>query len=249
MKDSGLKRMLVSSYFSCRELADGVRSAFGQPEYRIAGIDYDSYWVHRGPSGVQPRFQIIAAGLHPGETLLDVGCGDGAMLEYVRNSRHIHGIGLDISEVAVRCARERGVDARVQTLAQFSRETEPDAFDHVVISEVLEHVPEPEQFLRQGMLLCRRSLWLTFPNIAYFRHRLRLALGKFPVQWVVFPGEHLRFWSVPDFRHWLKQLGVEHVALYPTNGVTLFGLHRLWPNLWANQVVAKLDKGGNTRVH
>jgi hypothetical protein len=96
--------------------------------------------------------------------------------------------------------------------------------------------------VRQGWALAGCSLWLTFPNIAYFPHRLRLLAGKFPIQWTIFPGEHLRFWSVPDFRYWLRQLGFSNPRMLPSNGLTLFELHRLWPNLAANQIVVRLDK-------
>jgi len=88
----------------------------------------------------------------------------------------------------------------------------------------------------------RHSLWLTFPNIAYFPHRLRLLSGKFPVQWVVFPGEHLRFWSVPGFAAWLASLSVPALDVIASNGLTVARLHRVWPNLFGNQMVVRCDR-------
>jgi len=83
---------------------------------------------------------------------------------------------------------------------------------------------------------------LTFPNLAYFPHRLRLLSGKFPVQWVVFPGEHLRYWSVPDFTAWLASLSLPRPQVIASNGLTLARLHRLWPNLFGNQIVVRCDR-------
>lgn len=242
MRDSPLKRFLVAGLFSARELWTGLRGVHGQPACELAAPDYDAYWRSRGPGAVQPRFEIIARHLEAGTTLLDVGCGDGAMLEYLAATKQIRGVGLDISAVAIAMARRRGVEAYVGTLAGLHRQRPSSCFQHAVMSEVLEHVADPETLLLQGWDLTSETLWLTFPNIAYFPHRLRLLAGKFPVQWTVFPGEHLRFWSLPDFRHWLLRLGMPRPRFYPSNGIVLFGLHRGWPNLLANQIVARVDK-------
>lgn len=239
MRDSAFKRFLVSGYFSGREVWGGVRGMLAEPAFASAATDYDAYWDHREPGAMQPRFAIIAAGIQPGETVLDVGCGDGVLLAHLKAARQIACLGVDPSQAAVDRARSRGVEARVGSIDDFDAGA---SFDHVVMSEVLEHVADPERFVRRGWSLARRTLWLTFPNIAYFPHRLRLLSGRFPVQWIVFPGEHLRFWSVPDFRHWLGQLEMPAPKLRASNGVTLFGLHARWPNLFGNQIVARLDR-------
>ena len=241
MRESALKRVLVSAWFSGLEARRGVSQAFHAANYTGTPIDYERYWRERADGAVQPRFEIIAAGVSRSESLLDVGCGDGALLAYLRERRGVQGIGLDVSREAVSRARARGVDARHGTLSTLGSDAGP-SFDHVVMSEVVEHVADAETLVRDGWARARRSLWLTFPNIAYFPHRLRLACGRFPVQWVVFPGEHLRFWSVPDFREWLDGLGLPPAAMIPSNGLTLARLHRAWPNLFANQVVVRIDR-------
>lgn len=242
MRDSRLKRWLVSGYFSARELRAGLRGMIGQPSWEPEALDYEAYWRRREAGAIHPRFEIIATHLDLGQSVLDVGCGDGAMLEYFGRAKRTRGIGIDTSATAVEQARARGVDARVATLEELAREHPSPRFDHVVMSEVLEHVPDPENLVQRGWDLTVRSLWLTFPNIAYFPHRLRLLAGEFPVQWVVFPGEHLRFWSLPDFRQWLERLGLPEARIHPSNGVTVFALHRLWPNLFANQIVMRLER-------
>jgi methionine biosynthesis protein MetW len=241
VRESALKRLLVTTYFSAAEVRTAFRGMFTNPPVAQIDADYDVYWTRRHPGGVQPRFEIIARGMHGGERVLDVGCGDGAMLEYLRDARHITGIGVDISREAVARAHARGVDARVGSIDDLST-SPPHAFDHVVMSEVVEHVADAERLLREGWRLTKRTLWVTFPNIGYFPHRLRLLTGRFPVQWVVFPAEHLRFWTVPDFRDWLRGLGLPAAQFTPSNGLAVGGLHRLWPNLLANQMVARIDR-------
>jgi methionine biosynthesis protein MetW len=241
VRESALKRVLVSAWFSGLEVRRGVSQAFHAANFTGTAIDYERYWRERAAGAVQPRFEIIAAGVSSRESLLDVGCGDGALLAYLRDRRGVQGIGLDVSQEAVSRARARGVDASHGTLSTLGNDT-GGIFDHVVMSEVVEHVADAETLVRDGWARARRSLWLTFPNIAYFPHRLRLACGRFPMQWVRFPGEHLRFWSVPDFREWLEGLGLPPAAMVPSNGLTLARLHRVWPNLFANQVVVRIDR-------
>jgi methionine biosynthesis protein MetW len=237
MRDSALKRGLVSTYFSVLEVRSALAGVLFTPPYRATASDYDTYWRTREPGGLHPRFEMIAAGIADGSSVLDVGCGDGAMLDWLAGRRQVRALGIDISQEAVRRARARGVDARVQMLADVT-----ESFDHVIMSEVVEHVPDAEDFVLSAWRLARRSLWLTFPNIAYFPHRLRLLAGRFPVQWVVFPGEHLRFWSVPDFTRWLRSLSIEPAQVVASNGLTFAGFHRLWPNLLGNQIVVRCDR-------
>jgi methionine biosynthesis protein MetW len=240
MRDSALKRALVDAYFNWREVSHAVTGMVRRPAYGERIDDYDAYWRHRAPGGLQPRFEIIARGVAEGASVLDVGCGDGVMLEFLAATRRVRALGIDVSVEAVRRAAARGVDARAQTLGDLAASGE--AFDHVVMSEVVEHVADAERFVLDAWSLTRKTLWLTFPNIAYFPHRLRLAAGKSPVQWVVFPGEHLRFWSIPDFRAWVTNLLLPAPTLVASNGFTVARLHRLWPNLFGNQIVVRCDR-------
>ena len=240
MRDSALKRALVDVYFNWREIANAAAGMVRRPAYgeRVSG--YDAYWQHRAPATMQPRFSIIAEGIAPGASVLDIGCGDGVMLQFLMATRNVRALGIDVSAEAVRRAIERGVEARVQPLDELAAFGQ--TFDHVVMSEVVEHVADAEQFVLDAWALTRKTLWVTFPNIAYFPHRLRLLAGKAPVQWAVFPGEHLRFWSVPDFRAWITSLSLPPPAMVASNGFTLARLHRLWPNLFGSQIVVRCDR-------
>jgi methionine biosynthesis protein MetW len=207
----------------------GERHPFG-----IESLSYDLYWRARGDHQVVARFPIIAQYLCKGETLLDIGCGEGTGLAYLVRRAGVVGSGIDISEVAVQLARAKGVDARV--LDATSPAFQPEhPYDTVLISEVLEHVSEPERLLETVRPYVRTRLILTFPNIAYLPHRLRLLLGSFPVQWGWHPGEHLRFWSLSDFTWWLDQLGYDVAQVKASNGIR--GLYKLRPSLFGNQIV------------
>jgi len=242
MREGALKRVLLAGLFSAQEVLRGLRQATGPAGFRGQAIDYDAYWRTRGAGGMHPRFAIIAQGVQDGDSVLDVGCGNGALLHYLKETRRIRERGVDVSETGVALARAAGLDARAGLLGAPGTVEPGDQFDHVVLTEVIEHVADAEGLLAQVWSHTRRSLWVTFPNIAYFPHRWRLALGRFPVQWVLFPGEHLRFWSLPDFREWAVGAGLPEPLVLPSNGIVLGNLHRIWPNLFANQIVMRFDR-------
>ena len=216
-------------------IRDGIRYVFGaRLPIRITDLDYDQYWRARGMHGVVDRFPIIAAHLRPGESLLDIGCGEGAGLDYLQRSAKVVGRGLDISPVAIEMARARGLDVEVADITASDFRIS-GGYDTVLISEVLEHLAEPERVVRLVSTTVRKRLILTFPSIGYLPHRIRLLFGRFPVQWGWHPGEHLRFWTLSDYGWWLDQLGYEIEAVQASNGVR--GLARWWPALFGNQIV------------
>jgi methionine biosynthesis protein MetW len=187
--------------------------------------DYDAYWRQKG--GDRPgqlstwrlrRARVFAALLQPGDSVLDVGTGDGAVLEYLVRQRRIVAQGIDVSPAAVEFCRARGLDVAAADL------TTPDAipagtWDYAILSEVIEHLPDPEALLDALRTRVRRGILVSVPNTGYVAHRLRLVLGRFPLQWIVWPGEHLRFWTMGDFYWWAGRLGFAVARCEPYEGV------------------------------
>lgn len=126
-------------------------------------------------------------------------------LAFLKDRPPVRELGIDISQAAVNRARSRSINAKPLPIDSMVGGTHDIGFDYVIMSEVVEHLPDPEDFLVTAWSLAEKAVVVTFPNIAYWPHRLRLFLGRFPRQWANHPGEHLRFWSIPDFKHWLSQ--------------------------------------------
>ena len=201
---------------------------------------YEQYWQRRGVSGHRPRHDIFARWIPDGSSVIDVGCGDGAFLEYLKkNKKGIAAVGLDISEEGVRLAQTRGIDAAVGDATKplpF-----PDkSFDYAVSSELLEHIPTTEFALREMGRVARRAVLVSIPNIALWKQRARLFFaGRFPKQWVSEPQEHVRFFSVRDFKELARAEGFAVKESVVSSGTR--GLKRLWPNLFGDQVCFRLE--------
>ena len=169
-----------------------------------------------------------------------MGCGDGSfILNLQRLKNNITAEGVDVSENAIQIAKSRGVNASVLDISSNTDKIK-DKFDYIVIAEVLEHIVNPEDVMTVIKDKYTKGVIITIPNIAWGFYRLRLLFGKFPMDWLYHPGEHIRFWSLPDVRWWLTQafaddFTYEIVKVYPRGGLPLF--NRLWPNLFAKGFV------------
>jgi len=219
-----------------RQLWQDMRFTFTNishtPRATLARMDYEDYWRVRGHHSFQPRYRIIAELIEPGSSVLDVGCGDGWLLEHLIQTRNVTGFGIDISPEAVRMARKRGVPAEVGDVLTWQPDKE---YEYVILSEVLEHLPNPEEVINKVRCCFRQAIIASIPNIGYYPHRLRLLLGRFPIQWSLHPAEHLRFWTMVDFSDWIRTFDLEVEAVHSSDGFLV--LHRYWPNLFGNQIV------------
>ncbi len=246
MRDSLLKRVLLVIYFNYHEFYRCLRLIFCGYKPLLRNMNYDEYWQHKPAVGLQPRYMIMARKIDNGDTVLDVGCGDGSLLAYLKNAKNIKELGIDISSVAIKRALAKGINARVEPFLDFAKNDRRNLFDHIIMSEVLEHLANAEDYVRLGFKLAKKTLMISYPNIAYWPYRLRLLLGRFPVQWAYHPGEHLRFWSISDFKDWIKGLDLPgspyKLFFYPSNGITLFNLHKILPNIFCWQITIVIRK-------
>lgn len=232
MTDSKEKKGLPAYYAG--RVPELLREIFSRKTAGLGSMNYDAYWRAKGEMLFTGRCPVLAGLVAPGSTVLDIGCGEGVTLKYLRDKRGVRGRGLDISSEAVDRTRSKGIDAAQADVSAEGFSVD-GVYDHIIISEVLEHIPNPECLLQKVKGKFNTSLLLSIPNSAYYVHRLRLLFGRFPVQWAWHPGEHLRFWSLVDFRELLQDNGYEVVSVKTHSGF-LF-LHGLWPNLFADSAI------------
>jgi methionine biosynthesis protein MetW len=199
--------------------------------------DYDEYWNKR-PLIDEPLYRwVIAAPLiDDGASLLDVGCGTGGFLQQVRKARpNVHCKGIDFSERAIEIVRSLGFDAEKGDVA-----IDPivGQFDFVSCFEVLEHIPDAEAALGRLKAAFRKKLLLSVPNVGYWLCRVRLMfVGRSPLtNCQLHVKEHVRFWTVKEFREWIAAHGMKVVRIYGQSG-TPWTPWKKWPSLFANATV------------
>jgi methionine biosynthesis protein MetW len=221
------------------------RLVFHRPPIGTASTDYDAYWHERLGAGQGElnafqafRARWIAKRVKAGARILDVGCGDGGILDYLRREAGALPVGADVSPYVLEILARKGIEAVKLDLNAGGISALPGA-DHVLLLEVLEHVQNPESLLRDALAKASKSVFFSVPNTGYFPYRLSLLMGRFPVQWRVHPGEHVRYWTLRDMRWWLAELGLKdcsEVAVY--RGIP--GVNRILPGMFGMGMIVEV---------
>lgn len=146
---------------------------------------------------------IISDWIKPGSRVLDLGCGDGALLRHLQDTRQVTGYGLEIDDDnVVRCI-ESGVSVIQTDLDAGLSDFRAHSFDYVIMTQTLQAVHYPDKLLEEMLRLGHEGI-VTFPNFAHWSNRLQLALGgsmpmsrSLPNPWYSTPNIHLC--TVTDF--------------------------------------------------
>jgi len=174
--------------------------------------------------------------------VLDVGSGDGAVLLYLRGHKRIDIVAADLSQYALDFLRVKGIAVIKLNVNDESLSSALPIADHIILFEILEHMQNPERFIKSIEDKARKSIFFSVPNSGYLPYRIRLLLGRSFMQWRLHPGEHLRFWTLRDLRWWLAQLGyLEQTQLHVYEGIP--GLNRLFPSLFGMAIVGEIKIG------
>ncbi len=154
--------------------------------------------------GLRPDLAAIADAVPAGARILDIGCGDGALLAHLRDSKGVDGRGIDVAAANVAGAVARGLSV-VQGDADTDLGDYPDdAFDMAILSDTLQAMRAPAAVLRQLLRIAARAV-VSFPNFGHWRVRRALLLGgrmpvtrSLPVSWHETANIHLC--TIADFR-------------------------------------------------
>lgn len=161
---------------------------------------------------LRPDLAIIAANVAPGSRVLDVGCGDGALMAALQSEKQVDARGLELDPANVAAAVGRGLSV-IQGDADTDLVDYPaDAFDYAILSQTLQTTRRPDQVLEQ-LLRIGRKAFVSFPNFAHWRVRLSLLWGGrmpvtrlLPLEWYETPNIH--HVTVDDFRAFVRERGL-----------------------------------------
>src|SRR5215212_1448184 len=124
---------------------------------------------------------LVASMVEPGSRVLDVGCGDGALLALLRSRRGVDGRGIELSREGVSDCLAKGLPV-IQGDADADLADYPDdAFDYVILSQTIQATRQPRVALEHMLRIGRRAI-VSFPNFGHWRIRYEVALrGRMPV--------------------------------------------------------------------
>jgi len=141
-------------------------------------------------------FTTIAQWIKPGSKVLDLGCGDGALLKYLQTTRNTRGYGVEINDANILASVKNGVNVIQMDLESGLSGFESGSFDYVILSQTLQAMMHTERIIREILRVGREGI-VTFPNFGYWHHRWQILQGNMPVsenlpyQWFDTPNIHL----------------------------------------------------------
>ncbi|MFJ3318869.1 methionine biosynthesis protein MetW [Herbaspirillum huttiense] len=163
-------------------------------------------------SALRPDLAFIAHWVREKSQVLDLGCGDGVMLDYLQSDKGCSGYGVEIDDDQIPKCVARNVSVIQQDLNGGLAMFEDNAFDTVLCLSALQMVKDVEGTLRE-IARVGREVTVSFPNFAYWPHRVALLRGRMPVsrslpyQWYDTP--NLRCATIRDFEALANELGLE----------------------------------------
>jgi methionine biosynthesis protein MetW len=188
-------------------------------------------------------FDKIAQWIQPGARVLDLGCGDGSLLRFLREKRGASGYGIEIDDAKLLASVKNGINVLQGNLESGLSGFESNSFDYVILSQTLQAVRHTEQIIGEMLRVGREGI-VTFPNFGYWRHRLQVLNGHMPVsgalpyEWYNTPNVHL--FTIGDFEAFCAEHRIrilERVVMTQATTVTFL------PNLLGSLAVYRFDKG------
>jgi len=217
----------------------------------ITDSSHDAPRVVGAPEHGRVDFLVIQRMVSEGARVLDVGCGNGALLKMLTDTRHIEGRGIEIRRKGVNRCVAKGLSV-IQGDANTDLADYPDdAFDFVILSQTVQAMRRPREVLEQLLRIGRRAI-VSFPNFGHWRVRAYLALlGRMPVTGALpdtwFDTGNIHLCTIRDFADLCAALDVtvERAVALDRGGKQLNLAKSLWSaNLLGEQAVFLLSRSG-----
>jgi methionine biosynthesis protein MetW len=194
----------------------------------------------------RPDFAAIGEWIKMGSSVLDLGCGDGALLRYLTQTRGTTGYGIEIDDARVLACVKNGVNVVQSDLERGLSGFEDGSFDYVVLSQTLQAMRNSEIIVREMLRVGREGI-VTFPNFGYWKNRLEVVRGRMPIsenlpyEWFNTP--NVRLCTVADFERFCSE---RHIRIVERKVLTHGKPVTLMPNLLGALAVYHFGNGHKT---
>lgn len=191
--------------------------------------------------------ELIQPWIEAGSRVLDLGCGDGEFLAYMKRTRGIQDCGVEIDQERINACLRAGVNAIQQDIDLGLDNFETGSFDTVLLAQTLQAVRRPDLLVEEMLRVGKRCI-ITFPNFGYWRYRLYLLLrGRMPVSrtlpyaWYDTPNIH--FCTIDDFDRFCRERHIRVLQRCVVNSQQRSGaLIRLLPNLFGINAIYHISR-------
>ena len=197
--------------------------------------------------------QVIASWIEPGMRVLDLGCGNGDLLAYLRSHKQVHATGIEFSEERVEHCIQRGLTVLQGDFCEEIGDYPENCFDVVILSHTLQQIRQPKELLLDMLRIGRRVI-VSFPNYAHWYVRLQVLFtglapmtDQLPYDWYDTP--NIRIISIKDFQRFMLQFGmraVRELAINTHHHETKGNQVRYLKNLRATYGIIMLEMAQHT---
>jgi methionine biosynthesis protein MetW len=177
--------------------------------------------------------RVISSWVSNGASVLDLGCGDGELLNLLIRGKHVHAQGVELNEQAIHNCVASGLSVFQQDIDTGLTEYADKSVDYVILNQTLQQVKKPDFAIKEALRVGKKVI-VGFPNFCYITDRFQIFFrGKVPVtpslpyEWYDTPNLH--FLSIADFKEYCRKnhLTVEDAAFISKNRSV-----RFLPNLF-----------------
>lgn len=189
-------------------------------------------------------YAIIGEIVEPNTKVLDLGCGEGELLEWLAANKGVEARGVELAGAKVRKAIARGVSVFQCDMDQGLADYPDLAFDYVILSQTLQETQQPRKVLREMLRVGRRAI-VAFPNFGHWKVRMSMMFSGraprtdlFPYEWYESPNIHIL--TVQDFEALAALEGLTIERRYFLAGHRKVGM---LPNLLAEVAVFLVRRG------
>ena len=196
--------------------------------------------------------QIIASWIESGSKVLDLGCGEGELLYFLKKDKQIEGTGIERVESKVARCIKKGLPVIQGDINEEIMDYQDNTFDYVILSQTLQQVYEPAKLIQSLLRVGKRGI-VSFPNFSHWRIRLQLlwtgyapVTKQLPYEWYDTP--NIRVITIKDFRKFSKNVGFEilkEVAINTNSHDKRGNIVEFLPNLRATYGVFLIGKRRN----
>ena len=194
--------------------------------------------------------QVIASWIKPGTKVLDLGCGEGDLLYYLKNNKQVIGAGIENQETKVAQCIAKGLTILQGDINEEVLDYQDDTFDYVILSQTLQQVYYPDKLLK-SLLKIGRKVIVSFPNFSHWSIRMQVLFTglapkneQLPYEWYDTP--NIRVVTLKDFRKFTRDQGctvLKEMAINTHHHDTKGHVVTFLPDLRATYGIFLIGKG------